>query len=205
LFTLKVDSSSLTRYINLANVVVVGYLSELTLVAQIVLSAVFLLSSVAKAKSSHESLTQAVQRYSFGLLGARTAGSVARLLPLIEFGLAVCLLAGIEIKALSLITTGLLITLTLLMAVHVTRGHRFKCNCFGSEGSEIGIGTLLRNLALVVLSLLLAGLSWLMPYTPSQPSTISEVASLLTITVSLCAILLTLGDIGVLFHTLKPV
>lgn len=62
--------------------------NALLLVARMVLGVTFLASAAAKMKSQHVSLTQAVQRFSFDRLNPSTAGYIARLLPLMEFGLA---------------------------------------------------------------------------------------------------------------------
>ncbi len=178
--------------------------NALLLVARMVLGVMFLASAAAKMKSQHASLTQAVQRFSFDRLNPSTAGYIARLLPLMEFGLACFFLIGVEVKATALVATGLLLLFTALMAVHITKDHHFACNCFGGESSQIGWGTLMRNSILLLLSVLLASSSWLTP--PAAPHDISpaEIVALVMTTTSVCAMLLIIGETSVLSHARIP-
>lgn len=176
----------------------------LLLIARMVLGVMFLLSAAAKVTSQHASLTQAVQRFSFDRLSSSTAGHVARLIPIIEFGLAFFLLVGFEVKATSLATTGLLLIFTALMGVHISKGHRFACNCFGSEHSQIGRGTLVRNSILLLLSMLLAGSSWLMPTAAPKDVLPTDIVALVVTTTSVCAMLLIIGETSILSQTRIP-
>lgn len=176
-------------------------LYALSLLARLVLGVLFLLSAVAKIRSSHAISAQGIEKYSFGLLDSNTASIVALVLPFVEILLATFLITDIGFKTTPFLAVGLLLTFTGPMAVHVAKGHRISCNCFGSESSEIGLGTLIRNLVLILIGLMLVTL----PPTMSRLMTITEVIALLMTTASLCTVLLAMGEIDILFQTMRPV
>jgi uncharacterized membrane protein YphA (DoxX/SURF4 family) len=180
-------------------------MQEVALVARIVLGTVFLTSAMAKMRLS-PAFVQAIWQYGLGLIGPRLARIAARLLPPFEFILGLLLLTGLWLKVTALALVGLLLIFTLSMMVNLSRGHRFRCNCFGAASSDIGVGSLSRNAVLMVAGILLAVVS---RWSPSgvgslradgqllaTPATIA----LLMAGISVYTMLLAIGEIDSLFY-----
>lgn len=118
-------------------------LLELPLV--LILVAMFGIAGVAKWRDQ-AGTAQATR--AFGVPFALVA-PIARLLPLVELGLAIGLLVPATRLAAAIGATGLLVGFTLLVGLALSRGRRFACHCFGqSDSAPIGGHTIARNLAL---------------------------------------------------------
>jgi hypothetical protein len=119
------------------------------LAVRLILTAVFLVSAVAKAISPRRTAAAARD------LGvpASLAPAVAVALPLAETAVAVLLALTPTVTVGAAAATGLMAAFTALIAGNLMRDRRPACACFGSlsAGAPIGAATLVRN------SLLLAG------------------------------------------------
>lgn len=179
-------------------------LYAMDLVAHFVLSVLFLTSAVAKIGSS-STFVQAVQQLSFGLFRPKLVHAVAWLLPPFEFVLALALIIGVWPKVIALLALGLLILFTVPMVINLAQGNRFPCNCFGHMSSDIGVGSLSRNIVLIVMSLLLVIVS---PWTALLSMGVtslsgSDIIALLTTGISLYLFLATISEVDTLLRTLK--
>ena len=82
---------------------------------------------------------------------------LARALPWVEVVLGAVLLAGVGLPWTAIAAAVLVAGFTGVVAVRVRRGEAVPCGCFGETSSEpVGLDTVLRNLLLVVLSLVAA-------------------------------------------------
>lgn len=129
-------------------------MQDVVLVVRIVLGAVFFTSAVAKWRLSPK-LEQVVQQFSLGLASPKLAHFVARVLPVFELALGLAIAAGIWLKFVATLAAVTLLLFTASMTINLVRGNRFRCNCFGAASSEIGMGSLSRNIILIVGSLIL--------------------------------------------------
>lgn len=183
-------------------------MQEATLVLRIVLGALFLTSGVAKL-STPLVLEQAIQQYGLGFVGSKTARIGARLLPSLELLLGLMIVTGIWLTIAALAVTGLLLAFTVSMAINLARGNQFSCNCFGATSSNIGIGSLSRNLFLLSAGILLSAVSlWFSPGIALLRADVQALSSMnaipiFTAGVSLYVILLLVGEIDILFRKAK--
>lgn len=197
-----------TKYSYLFVEEVLFYGMDYVFFARFVISALFLTSAIAKVGSS-STFVQAVQQLSLGLFSPRFVQAIAWLLPPFEFLLSLALIIGPWPKAIALVTLGLLLLFTAPIAIHLIQGNRFPCNCFGHMSSDIGVGSLIRNIVLIIISLLLVIVSpWTVPVLGSLsmdavnlsgPDTIA----LLTAGIGLYLFLVSLSKIDTLLLILK--
>jgi uncharacterized membrane protein YphA (DoxX/SURF4 family)/thiol-disulfide isomerase/thioredoxin len=119
------------------------------LVCRLALAAVFVVSAVAKL-SDWTGTREAVA--AFGLR-ARAGVLVASALGPVELAVAVLLLPGATAPLGAALALALLAVFSTVVTVHLVRGSRPACNCFGRIGSsDISGRTLLRNAALAGLA-----------------------------------------------------
>lgn len=122
-------------------------------VARIALGSIFLITGVSKL-SSPTSVVDGIMNYR--LLSRRQAQLVAPLLPVVELLLATLLIAGVGLTIAASVASLLLATFTAAIVINLRRGRQFSCNCFGSSHATIGPAMVLRNGALISLSLFIA-------------------------------------------------
>lgn len=181
-------------------------MQDLTVFIRLVLASVFLTSAIAKIKPS-PTFEKAIQRLSLGFVGSRMSLFVARVLPTCELVLALLLVAGYWLKVIAGIACLMLTLFTILMAVSLARGERFRCNCFGAMSqSEIGFGSLARNIILIAGGLTLVVVS---PWFVSLPEVLhvdllylsdpGAISILMSVVVAYI-VLLAVGEVNVLFH-----
>lgn len=172
-------------------------MQDVEIIARIVLSAVFITSALAKMRPSPK-LEQAVRQFSLGLAGPRLARFIARALPLFELMLGLAIAIGIWLKIAAALAALTLLIFTASMALNLRQGNRFRCNCFGSASSEIGVGSVTRNILLIMGSLfLVATASWTVSLIEPLHADIailsnSSMVALLTAGTSIFAVLLVL-------------
>jgi thiol-disulfide isomerase/thioredoxin/uncharacterized membrane protein YphA (DoxX/SURF4 family) len=119
------------------------------LVCRLALAAVLMVSAVAKL-SDPTGTREAVT--AFGLR-ARAGTLVALVLAPVELAVAVLLLPGATAPLGAALALALLAVFSTVVTVHLVRGSRPACNCFGRIGSsDISGRTLLRNAALAGLA-----------------------------------------------------
>jgi uncharacterized membrane protein YphA (DoxX/SURF4 family) len=183
-------------------------MQEVTLVLRVVLGVLFLTSGAAKLRTPL-TLTQAIQQYGMGLVGSKPARIVARLLPLSELILGLMIFTGIWLTIAALAATGLLLAFTVPMAINLARGNQFSCHCFGATSSDIGIGSLSRNVILIFASILLSAVSpWSAPgiallHADVQALSNMDTVALFAAGVGLYVILLLVGEVDILFRSTK--
>ncbi|HLW01831.1 MAG TPA: MauE/DoxX family redox-associated membrane protein [Ktedonobacterales bacterium] len=178
---------------------------DLVLVARLVLGLVFLTSGGSKFQSS-SALVQTIQQFGAGHFGPKLPQLLARFLPPGELLLGLLFLSGLWLTLVACAALGALVTFTLAMTMHLAQGHRFRCTCFGSASSEIGIGSLCRNVVLLTGCLfLLVSSPWTSVTVPlradaqrlSDPTTLALVLAGCSVYVMLLAV----GEIDRLFRS----
>ncbi len=125
-------------------------MSYLLLICQLVLALTMLLAATGKILH-HEQLLTALRASNF------TTGSefaIALFTPIIELLLAIGLLLNTDetLPLLFLLSAGLLLLFTAWMVNIYIHGSRTRCGCFGNENALIGLGTLARNVVLLLLA-----------------------------------------------------
>ena len=126
-------------------VIVVGPLAGFGYACAVVLAAVFVRAGVAKLL--HPSETAA----GFAALGVPAASTIARVVPVIELGLAVALLAAPRFGATAALV--LLANFSGFLARALNRGVTAGCSCFGQARVEpISVLDLIRNVLLGLLA-----------------------------------------------------
>lgn len=179
---------------------------DLVVVARIALGLVFLTSAGAKFRSP-STLVQAIQQYGGGHIGPTLARLLARLLPPFELLLGLLFLIGLWLTLATCAALGAFVIFTLAMAMNLAQGRRFRCHCFGSASSEIGIGSLSRNVILMSASLLLMLFSpWTLSATASLRAGIQLLSDPTTIALILagCGLYVTLLAVGEIDSLLRP-
>jgi uncharacterized membrane protein YphA (DoxX/SURF4 family) len=150
----------------------------LLLVGRIALAGVFLAAAYAKLKPEGEmpwsprsvktSLAMfAMQVDSYQLLSVKAVNFVAHALPPFELFLGLWLLSGLALRYSSLITMLLLGGFFTVMVRTFALGLEVSCGCFG-PGEQLGTKTLLRDGALLALSLAVCVGAFLSPRKPRE-------------------------------------
>lgn len=126
-------------------------MSVFLLACQLALSAVLLAAAVGKMMQSQHFLAALRLSHVPGPLVSPTAVAT----PLVEACLSVALIVSTPQSLVMAMGTsgGLLGLFTAWMLRVYARGLRPKCGCFGSGSSKIGLGSIARNAALIVVSL----------------------------------------------------
>jgi len=113
----------------------------------------------------------------YDLLPNALATAVGRGLPAFELVLAIALLAGVALRFTAAVAAGLLTVFTIGIISAAARGLRIDCGCFGSGGPTAHPhygGEIARDVALVVVALLLAGIGhsrWALNPRPAEVPT----------------------------------
>ncbi len=129
----------------------------------IVLSIIFLASAVPKLHHP-KGFVLAVLEYR--ILPPRLSWFYARLLPPLEFLLALLLLSGMAVRSAAAVMAVLLLSFIVAVGINLTRGRDLDCHCFGKAPRRpIGWRLLLQDGALLGAALALAALTreWLAP------------------------------------------
>jgi hypothetical protein len=123
--------------------------ATVALVARVDLAAAFALSAGAKLADLPATGSALA---AFGVLAPSVT---ARVLPAVEAGLAVALLAFPDDPAPGLAALATVAIFTAALAVRLAQGRAVPCPCFGArEGRPVSGATLVRNLALLALAAL---------------------------------------------------
>lgn len=122
----------------------------LLILGRLVLAAIFLWAAIAKLRDPW--MLFAMTLDAMHILPEASVSFVARTLPWFELLLALLLFAGIKLRYVAPVVTALLIAFFSVMMVLYLRGFQGDCGCFG-PGEQLGPKTLLRDGALVVLSM----------------------------------------------------
>lgn len=120
------------------------------LVASIVVGVAFIVAGASKIAAGPAWPSQAAG------LGA-PAWSV-KVVPPLEIALGALLVAQVERSIVAVACAGMLVVFTVLIVVRLAQGRRPPCACFGAwSASPIGVGHVVRNLALLAGALLATG------------------------------------------------
>lgn len=126
------------------------YFVYMATAARWIVGAVLLVAGIAKLQSPKAFATTVV---GYGVLPSFVIRPVTLVLPLIEALLGLALLAGVGTRMAGAISAALFMVFGSAVAWNLARGNRVPCGCFGASKSEIiGAGTLLRDAALLLLS-----------------------------------------------------
>ena len=127
------------------------------LVLRVVLAAVFLYAAYTKLRQPWLVFAMSIDAY--GLLPEFGVLAVARTLPWLEAVLGVLLLAGIWLRAVSVMTAAILGVFFVIMVMSFGKGMGIDCGCFG-VGEALTAKTLIRDGLLLAAAIGLVILSW---------------------------------------------
>jgi uncharacterized membrane protein YphA (DoxX/SURF4 family) len=125
-----------------------GAIERLGIAVRLAAAAVWLVAGAAKLPRI-EAFREAVERYD--LLPAAVAAPFAYALPFLEIGLGLYLAVGLFVRGAAGVGTLLFAAFLVAQGQAWVRGLVIDCGCFGTGvASSVGIGTMLRDLALGV-------------------------------------------------------
>jgi uncharacterized membrane protein YphA (DoxX/SURF4 family) len=128
---------------------------KLVLAARLILGSVFVYASVDKIAHPREFARVVVN---YGVLPAEAAVYLAYVLPWLELGLGVLLVAGFRVKATSLGLSSLLVVFAAAVLIKHLNGGAGGCGCFSVGGGPESLAVLLgRDLALLACGLFIWG------------------------------------------------
>jgi uncharacterized membrane protein YphA (DoxX/SURF4 family) len=127
------------------------------LALRVVLAAVFLYAAYTKLRQPWMVFAMSIDAY--GLLPEFGVLAIARTLPWIELALGLLLLAGIWLRAVSVMTAAILGVFFAIMVMSFGKGMGIDCGCFG-VGEPLTAKTLFRDGSLLVGAIALSILSW---------------------------------------------
>jgi uncharacterized membrane protein YphA (DoxX/SURF4 family) len=130
---------------------------HLQLALRLLLGAVFIYAAYTKLRQSW--LLFALSIDSYQLLPEWAVYTLARTLPLFELALGAFLIAGLWIRYLSVLATGILALFFTVMVISYIRGAGIDCGCFG-VGEPLSAKTLARDGLLLAAALTLVALAW---------------------------------------------
>jgi len=120
------------------------------------LGAVFMYAAYTKLRQSW--LLFALSIDSYQMLPEWAVFTIARTLPWFELALGILLVAGVWLRATSIVAATILGLFFSVMLVSYFRGAGIDCGCFG-VGEALSVRTLVRDGALLAAALALVGLS----------------------------------------------
>ena len=86
-------------------------------------------------------------------ISLKSARTLSRLVPIIELGTALVLVALPRLGAM--LASGILLVFTAVLAIELSAGRTFQCHCFGGRSVEAtGPATIVRNLALIAAAII---------------------------------------------------
>jgi uncharacterized membrane protein YphA (DoxX/SURF4 family) len=124
------------------------------LVVRLLAAAIWLVSGAAKvADLTHFQ----AQVHAYDLLPGALEAPFAYALPFVEIAIGAYLLVGLLVRPVAIFACLLMVVFIAAMAQAWARGLSLDCGCFGSLAREpVGLGTILRDAALGIPSLILA-------------------------------------------------
>lgn len=118
----------------------------------LILGVTLLLAGLSKLRSP-AAFAAGVMEYK--ILPVPLAHWYARLLPFVEVGVGMLLIAGIWINQLAFISALMFLSFAIAVSVNLLRKRQLSCFCFGSGSSSIGWHTISRIILLLSLSIFL--------------------------------------------------
>jgi putative oxidoreductase len=107
----------------------------------------FLTASLSKIRHPYDFL---IAFYRYEIVGPPLGRYVAIMLPYLQLVVGVCLLGGVFIQGALLIGAAMMATFTMAVSVVLYRRLAIDCACFGFEDEPVTVGTLLGNIATLV-------------------------------------------------------
>jgi putative oxidoreductase len=132
-------------------------------ILSITLGIIFLASAIPKLRHPKGFILAALE---YRVLPSRLSWLYARLLPPLEFLLALLLLTGTAVRSATVIVSLLLLSFIAAVAINLARGRDLDCHCFGKATKRpIGWGLLLQDGALLgaAIALAIVTTEWLAP------------------------------------------
>jgi uncharacterized membrane protein YphA (DoxX/SURF4 family) len=130
----------------------------LLVVGRVALGCIFLIAAYAKLHFAGEWHLRDYQFFfamaidSYKMLPISAVQLMAQFLPWFELALGVLLIAGVAVRSIGLITSGLLLVFIGAMTRAKILGLEINCGCFGNN-EKLGAATLIRDSSLLVLAL----------------------------------------------------
>ena len=114
------------------------------------LGCVFLYGSLPKIRQPYDFLSSV---YNYELVGPKLGMLVAMVLPWAELLVGVCLVGGIFVSGVLLVSIAMGAMFSFAVASALYRGLNISCGCFNASSAEqIGYTTLIRALVIMVIS-----------------------------------------------------
>ena len=124
--------------------------SGFVLVVRLGLGCVFLYGSLPKIRQPYDFLSSV---YNYELVGPKLGMLVAMVLPWAELLVGVCLVGGIFVSGVLLVSIAMGAMFSFAVASALYRGLNISCGCFNASSAEqIGYTTLIRALVIMVIS-----------------------------------------------------
>src|SRR6202167_2900021 len=135
-----------------------GWPGTLLVVGRIALGVIFLIAAYAKLHFAGEWHLRDYQFFfamaidSYKMLPVSAVQLMAQILPWFELALGALLIAGVAVRWIGLITSGLLLVFIGAMTRAKMLGLEINCGCFGNN-EKLGTATLIRDSSLLILAL----------------------------------------------------
>ena len=135
-----------------------GWPGTLLVIGRVALGVIFLIAAYAKLHFAGEWHFRDYQFFfamaidSYKMLPISAVQLMAQVLPWFELALGILLIAGIGLRAIGTITSGLLLVFIGAMTRAKILGLEINCGCFGNN-EKLGAATLIRDSSLLVLAL----------------------------------------------------
>jgi len=135
-----------------------GWPGTLLVIGRVALGVIFLIAAYAKLHFAGEWHLRDYQFFfamaidSYKMLPISAVQLMAQVLPWFELALGILLIAGIGLRVIGTITSGLLLVFIGAMTRAKILGLEINCGCFGNN-EKLGAATLIRDSSLLVLAL----------------------------------------------------
>jgi len=121
-----------------------------SLICRLILAVIFFYAAIEKIAAP---LEFAVAIYNYQLLPDFAVNVLAVILPWLEIIVAICLVAGFQVRGAALISSALFLTFATALTISLVRGLDISCGCFGAASGSINWLYLGRDLSLLIMSL----------------------------------------------------
>lgn len=119
--------------------------------ARVLTGFILLIAGMAKALMNGDRFSRAVLAYE--LLPSWAAKLLANWLPWLELAVGTLLVIGLWTKLVALVSMWLLAIFAVAVTVSLLRGKEIGCGCFGGHAQKMGWRVAVRNIVLLILSL----------------------------------------------------
>ena len=123
----------------------------ITTLLRVGLGIMFLISSIAKIRMPHDFLGSV---YDFEIVGPKLGILIATVLPWLELFVGTCLIGGVFISGALLLSAVMAIMFVIVISSAVVKGLNISCGCFGSSQSLLDYFTILRSVAIFIVTMI---------------------------------------------------